>query len=151
MGHFDRGLDLFDARGQRLRHYEDDRLFCVNHVLLQPGGSSEVSTANGIVFFQGDQVRHVITEKEGLMSKSVTMTLPLGTPRQLLAATSEGISFLDKDQPFRNMNAFHGCASNHVHSAAQLGSRVFIGTLAGLSVFEDSQVLFSSGPRQIQA
>jgi ligand-binding sensor domain-containing protein len=143
VGYFDRGLDIFDARGQRLRHYEDDRLFCVNHILLQPGGLGVVSTANGIVLVQGDQARHVVAEKEGLSAMSVAMTLPLGTSRQLLAATAEGISFLDNGQPVRNLNAFHGLASNHTYSAAQMGSRVFVGTLAGLSVLEGSQPVFS--------
>jgi hypothetical protein len=143
VGYFDRGLDFFDARGQRLRHYEDDHLFCVNHILLQPGGLGVVSTANGIVLFHGGHVRRVITEKEGLSARSVAMTLPLGTSRQLLAATAEGISFLDNDQPIRNLNAFHGLASNHAYSVAQLGSRVFVGTLAGLSILEGSQPVFS--------
>jgi ligand-binding sensor domain-containing protein len=88
VGYFERGLDVFDSRGKRLLHHEDDRIFCVNHFLSLPDGRMAVATANGLAVYHGMQLRHFITEKQGLIHKAVAMTHALEPPnagwRQLL-------------------------------------------------------------------
>ncbi len=82
---------MFDSQGKRLMHHEDDRIFCVNHLLALPDGRMAVSTANGLAVYHGMRLRHFITEKQGLIHKAVAMTHSLGgTTERWLAATAEG-------------------------------------------------------------
>ena len=144
VGYFDRGLDVFDSRGRRLIHHEDDRIFCVNHLLALPDGRMAVSTANGLAVYYGMQLRHFITEKQGLINKAVAMTHNLaGTAERWLAATAEGISIFEGNRPVQNLFALHGLASNHIYCAASLGKRVYLGTLGGISVLEEDRIAFS--------
>ncbi len=144
VGYFDRGLDVFDSRGKRLIHHEDDRIFCVNHLLALPDGRMAVSTANGLAVYYGMQLRHFITEKQGLINKAVAMTHNLGgTAERWLAATAEGISIFEGNRPIQNLFALHGLASNHIYCAASLGKRVYLGTLGGISVLEEDRIAFS--------
>jgi ligand-binding sensor domain-containing protein len=144
VGYFDRGLDVFDSRGKRLLHHEDDRIFCVNHLLALPDGRMAVSTANGLAVYSGTQLQNFITEKQGLIHKAVAMTCSLGgTSERWLAATAEGVSIFEGGRPVQNLFALHGLASNHVYCAASPGKRVYLGTLGGISVLEDGRIAFS--------
>jgi ligand-binding sensor domain-containing protein len=144
VGYFDRGLEVFSARGERLLREENERLFCINHILALSDGRVLVSTANGLAVFSGTVSRDFITEKQGLIHRAVAMTLPLelGDDR-LLAATAEGVTLLRRNQPVQNFFALHGLASNHVYCAASLGGRIYLGTLAGISVLENARIVFS--------
>jgi ligand-binding sensor domain-containing protein len=52
IGYFDRGLDLLAADERRVRHVEDEHVFCVNRILADPKAASiHVATANGLVEF----------------------------------------------------------------------------------------------------
>jgi ligand-binding sensor domain-containing protein len=144
VGYFDRGLDVFDSRGRRLMHHEDDRIFCVNHLLALPDGRMAVSTANGLAVYNGTQLRHFITEKQGLIHKAVAMTHSFGgVAESWLAATAEGVSLFEGNRPIQNLFALHGLASNHVYCASSLGKRVYLGTLVGISILEEGRIAFS--------
>ncbi|MCI0624513.1 MAG: hypothetical protein L0387_23185 [Acidobacteria bacterium] len=144
VGYFDRGLDVFDPRGKRLIHHEDDRVFCVNHLLALPNGQMAVSTANGLAVYSGTLLRLFITEKQGLIHKAVAMTHRLGgTADRWLAATAEGISLFEGNRPVQNLFALHGLANNHVYCASSLGQRTYLGTLGGISVLEQGRIAFS--------
>ena len=144
VGYFDRGLDVFDSQGKRLIHHEDDRIFCVNHLLALRDGRMVVSTANGLAIYDGTRLHRFITEKQGLIHKAVAMTHSLGgTIERWLAATAEGVSLFEGNQPTQNLFALHGLASNHVYCAGTLGKRVYLGTLGGISVLEEGRIAFS--------
>lgn len=144
VGYFDRGLDVFDPGGRLLVHHEDDRLFCVNHLLVLGDGQMAVSTANGLAICDATRLRHFITEKEGLIHKAVVMTLDLGEDDgRWLAATAEGVSFFEGNRATQNLFALHGLASNRVYCASKLGNRVYIGTLGGISVLQDGRLTSS--------
>jgi len=144
VGYFDRGLDVFDSRGKRLIHHEDDRIFCVNHLLPVRDGSLVVSTANGLAIYHGTRLHEFITEKQGLIHKSVAMTHSLGgVAGSWLAATAEGVSLFEGIRPTQNLFALHGLASNHVYCAQSMGKRLYLGTLGGISVLEDGRIAFS--------
>ncbi len=144
IGYFDRGLEVFSTRGERLVHRQDDRLFCVNHVLPLPGGDVMVSTANGLAAFHGTELRHFITEQDGLIHRAVATTLPVGSAGDdLLAATAEGVTLLRGSRPLQSLFTLHGLASNRVYSAGSFGGRIYLGTLGGISVLEKSRIAFS--------
>jgi two component regulator with propeller domain len=144
VGYFDRGLDVFDPQGKRLLHHENDRIYCVNHILTLTDGRMLVSTANGLAIYNGTLLRLFITEKQGLIHKAVAMTHSLGGSRERwLAATAEGVSLFEGSRPIQNLFVLHGLASNHVYCAGSLGKRIYLGTLAGISVLEEGRVAFS--------
>ena len=144
VGYFDRGLDVFDSQGKRLIHHEDDRIFCVNHLLALRDGRMVVSTANGLAIYDGTRLHRFITEKQGLIHKAVAMTHSLGgTTERWLAATAEGVSLFEGNRPTQNLFVLHGLASNHVYCASSLGKRVYLGTLGGISILEEGRIAFS--------
>ncbi|MEW5974495.1 MAG: hypothetical protein AB1898_01695 [Acidobacteriota bacterium] len=144
VGFFDRGLDIVDASGRLLQHYEDDRLFCINHIQPISGDRTLVATTNGLAIFAGTRLVSFLTDQDGLIHRSVSMTLPWSEDSQsFLATTAEGISFLQGGRPARNFYALHGLANNRVYTATQMGKRLYLGTLGGISVMENSRVLFS--------
>ncbi len=144
VGFFDRGLDILNSQGQRISHYEDDRIFCINHILASQDGQVTVSTANGVAVFHGTQLGQFITDKEGLIHRSVAITQPIGpTSQHLLAATAEGVTLIKNNRPVQSLFAFHGLANNHVYSVNVLGNRTYLGTLGGISVMQDSQIVSS--------
>jgi ligand-binding sensor domain-containing protein len=139
IGYFDRGLDVFDTRTSRAAHHEDDQVFCVNRVAVEPGGATiAVATANGMVLFDRSATRrNALTRQEGLIASHVTDVA--FTPGGIVAATPAGITFLDGAGP-RSLFAFHGLVNNHVYSLAWAGGRLLAGTLGGLSVLEGEVV-----------
>jgi ligand-binding sensor domain-containing protein len=142
VGYFDRGLDVFSGQGERLLHQEDDRIFCINHIQPLPGGQMAVSTANGLGFYDGETLRSIVTEKEGLIHKSVAMVHAIDASR-MVAATAEGVTIFENTRPSQNLFVLHGLANNHVYCAASLGSKTYLGTLGGISVLENLQFVYS--------
>jgi ligand-binding sensor domain-containing protein len=132
IGYFDRGLDLFAASNGRVRHIEDEHVFCVNRILADAKTNSiDVATANGLVRFDpSGSEQQVLTRLDGLIADHVTDVVPyrgglaLGTPA--------GLTFLDASG-VRSMYAFHGLISNHVYALGVSGDDLMAGTLGGLS------------------
>src|SRR6267378_4471151 len=56
-------------------------------------------------------------------------------PDGLAVATAAGVTLFDAGGP-QSIYAFHGLANNHVYALGQSGSRLFAGTLGGLSVID---------------
>ncbi len=75
VGFFDHGLDIVHAEdGGAARHLEDDHLFCINRLVLDPQRRTvAAATANGLVLFDaGGKARQVLTRRDGLISDHVT-------------------------------------------------------------------------------
>ena len=132
IGYFDRGLDLLTSDEHRVRHVEDEHVFCINRILPDSRtGTINVATANGLVRFDasgGEQ--QVLTRSDGLIADHVT---DVATYRGGLAlATPAGLTFLDATGA-RSMYAFHGLVNNHVYALGVAGDALMAGTLGGLS------------------
>jgi len=139
VGYFDRGLDLLSSDERRLRHVEDEHMFCVNRILPDlKTGTINVATANGLVRLNdagGEQ--QVLTRADGLIADHVT---DVAAYRGGLAlATPAGLTFLD-DSGARSMYAFHGLVNNHVYALAASGDELMAGTLGGLSQLNQGDV-----------
>jgi ligand-binding sensor domain-containing protein len=135
VGYFDRGLDVIEPGGERVKHLEDEHLFCVNRIVQTPDhGGWAVATANGLVLIDSHaNKRHVIGREQGLIANHVTDVALLAD--SLVVATPAGVTFVGKDGP-RSLYAFHGLVSNHVYALGASGGRLVAGTLGGLSVLE---------------
>ena len=142
VGYFDRGLDIVEAEGQKTRHIEDERVFCINRVL--PGiakGGTAVATANGLVMFDAAGLeRQVLGKHDGLIAEHVTDVIPFRDG--LAVATPAGLTFLDSGGA-RSLYAFQGLVNNHIYTIAANGHRLLAGTLGGASLLEDDQVRVS--------
>jgi ligand-binding sensor domain-containing protein len=137
VGYFDRGLDIVE--GQRARHIEDDRVFCVNRI--RPNvlrGATAVATANGLVIFDAQGARkQVLGKQEGLIADHVTDVAPYRDG--MVIATPAGLTYMDSGG-MRSLYAFHGLVNNHVYTVAANGAYVMAGTLGGISLLEGDQV-----------
>jgi ligand-binding sensor domain-containing protein len=139
IGYFDRGLDLLSSDAARVRHVEDEHVFCVNRILPESkNGTIDVATANGLVRFDGSGgERQILTRADGLIADHVTDVASYGDG--LALATPAGLTFLDAAGA-RSMYAFHGLVSNHVYALGVSGDELMAGTLGGLSQLHQGDV-----------
>jgi len=142
IGYFDRGLDIWTPSATR--HIEDDHLFCVNRMELDPSRQTmAVATANGLVLFDRDgKPRQVMTRRDGLIADHVTDVV--FRPGGMALATPAGITFVDAGSAPQSLYAFQGLVNNHVYAlAVQPDGDVLAGTLGGLSLLQNESVVRS--------
>jgi ligand-binding sensor domain-containing protein len=136
VGYFDRGLDVMDAGS--IRHFEDEHLFCVNRIAIEPGIRTAVATANGLVLFDPSGVqRQVLARADGLIANHVTDVMLHGN--DMVVATPAGLTFVDR-AGMRSLYAFQGLVNNHTYSLGGTPAELLVGTLGGLSVLRDGVV-----------
>jgi hypothetical protein len=150
VGYFDRGLDIVtpDSAGPEStaapRHFEDDHLFCINRLALDPmRHSMAVATADGLVLFDGQGTpRQVLSRHDGLISDHVS-DIAFTQSGEVLA-TPAGLTYLTATGA-QSLYAFQGLVNNHVYALAAdpATSRVLAGTLGGLSVLDAGAVTHS--------
>lgn len=138
VGFFDHGLDILPANG-RTHHLEDDNLFCINRLVLDPTRQTiAAATANGLVLFdrQGTP-RQTLTRRDGLISDHVTDIA--FTPTGTTVATPAGLTFITPAAA-ESLYAFQGLVNNHVYTLAATNDHVLAGTLGGISLLESNAV-----------
>ncbi len=139
VGYFDRGLDILANGG--VTHFEDDSLFCVNRLALDPRRKTiAAATANGLVLFDAQGApRQTLTRRDGLISEHVTDVA--FTRAGTVLATPAGLTFVNASG-MESLYAFQGLVNNHVYALAAdpATDRVLAGTLGGLSLLDREQV-----------
>jgi ligand-binding sensor domain-containing protein len=140
IGYFDRGLDFLSPDGRRVTHVEDEHVFCVNRIVCNREKSQMlVATANGLALFDSSgRERQVLGRAEGLISNHITDVVL--EKNGMTVATPAGITMVDASGT-RSLYAFQGLVSNHVYALAASGGRLLAGTLGGLSILQNGQVL----------
>ncbi|HYV03211.1 MAG TPA: hypothetical protein VFB82_01420 [Blastocatellia bacterium] len=160
-GYFDRGIDLISTdASERLSHIEDDRVREINFIAFDSAEDRILAaTSRGLVSLDSRMKQTVLTrEKSGLINDSVAhvsfledsmsgsslpgnaMPVKLEHGRALVVATAGGMTQISGGRA-RSLTAFHGLASNHLYTSAAVGSRVFLGSLAGLVELEGLRVV----------
>jgi len=139
VGYFDRGVDVLASDNSHASHVEDEHVFCINRILLEPKTATiDVATANGLVRFdRSGSEQQVLTRSDGLIADHVTDVAAYRDG--LVMATPAGLTFLDASGA-RSMYAFHGLVSNHVYALGVSGDELIAGTIGGLSVLEKGDV-----------
>jgi ligand-binding sensor domain-containing protein len=140
IGYFDRGLDVVTADGRRARHVEDEHVYCVNRIVMDASGREvDVATANGLALFDDvGREQRVLGKSDGLMAEHVTDVVLRGEEKVI--ATPAGLTFVDAGGA-RSLYAFHGLVNNHVYALAYDGKHIVAGTLGGISLMNDDQIL----------
>jgi ligand-binding sensor domain-containing protein len=141
VGTFDRGLDILDPSLTTAQHLEDDHLFCINRIALDPvRNTMAVATANGLVLFDtAGKPRQVLTRRDGLISDHVTDVVYTGD--RMTVATPAGLTFVDSTG-IQSLYAFQGLVNNHVYALASSadGTELLAGTLGGVSLLTHDAV-----------
>ncbi|MCI0487897.1 MAG: hypothetical protein L0229_14995 [Blastocatellia bacterium] len=146
VGYFDAGLDVIAPQtNERLSHVEDDRVREVNFVAFDRSEDRLlVATSRGLVVFDAGLKQSVLTrERNGLINDSIAhVSLVDNAPEghALVLATAGGLTSVAGGRA-RSLTAFHGLASNHLYTSASAGSRLFVGSLAGLVELEGLRVV----------
>lgn len=161
VGYFDRGIDLIAAEtSERLSHIEDDRVREINYLAFDRDEDRMLAaTSRGLVVFAGGLKQTVMTrEQGGLINDSVAHVslADIDSPllastgvapapgrtrsRAMVLATAGGLTEVIGGRA-RSITAFHGLASNHLYTATSMGSRLFVGSLAGLAELEGLRVV----------
>jgi ligand-binding sensor domain-containing protein len=142
VGTFDRGLDILTLTADnRTQHVEDDHVFCINRIALDPARDTmAVATANGLVLFdRSGHPRQVLTRRDGLIADHVTdVAFHAGG---MTLATPAGLTFVDTGSPPQSLYAFQGLVNNHVYAIAlQPDGTTLAGTLGGISLLQHEAV-----------
>jgi len=140
IGFFDHGIDLLSSEGA-IRHLEDDHLFCINRLVLDPQRHTvDAATADGLVLFDAQgRPRQTLTHRDGLISDHVTDVTFTRTGTAL--ATPAGITFLGPSGA-ESLYAFQGLVNNHVYALASTSGsgQLIAGTLGGISILRSNVV-----------
>jgi hypothetical protein len=138
VGFFDHGLDIVSDSGV-IHHLEDDHLFCVNRLVLDPQrGTMAAATADGLVLFDRQGMpRQTLTRRDGLISDHVTDVA--FTRGGMTLATPAGITFVTPSGA-ESLYAFQGLVNNHVYTVATRNESLLAGTLGGISVLRGGAV-----------
>jgi ligand-binding sensor domain-containing protein len=158
VGYFDRGIDLIAPEtSERLSRIEDDRVREINYLTFDRNEDRMLAaTSRGLVVFGSGLKQTVMTrEQGGLVNDSVAHVsfgdiespllasngvAPVSRSRAMVLATAGGLTEVLGGRA-RSITAFHGLASNHLYSSASIGSRLFVGSLAGLAELEGLRVV----------
>ena len=161
IGYFDSGIDLVSAEtNERLTHIEDDRVREVNFIAFDSNEDQILAaTSRGLVVFNGHLKQSILTrDLNGLVNDSIAHVSIMSVPspiaqsssgttpvsisrnRALVLATAGGMTEITGGRT-RSLTAFHGLASNHLYTSAAVGSRLFVGSLAGLVEIENLRVV----------
>jgi len=161
VGYFDRGIDLIATEtSEQLSHVADDRVREINFLAFDRSEDRMLAaTSRGLIAFSSGLKQTVMTrEQGGLINDSVAhITLAdidlaglastrgsqvsdKSQGRALVLATAGGLTEVIAGRA-RSITAFHGLASNHLYASASLGSRLFVGSLAGLVELEGLRVV----------
>jgi ligand-binding sensor domain-containing protein len=155
VGYFDHGVDVLgsdvlggtastagiSAGRQGTQHVEDDAVFCVNRLMVDPRRKTMVAaTANGLALFDAEgRERQVLTRRDGLIADHVTDVV--ATRRGMALATPAGLTFVDADGT-QSLYGFEGLVNNHVYALGVQadGDEMLAGTLGGVSVLASETV-----------
>jgi ligand-binding sensor domain-containing protein len=153
VGYFDHGVDVLSAgtldggdatslaAGRKTDHIEDDAVFCVNRLMVDPRRKTMVAaTANGLVLFDATgRERQVLTRHDGLIADHVTDVA--ATRRGLAVATPAGLTFVDADGT-ASVYGFEGLVNNHVYALGVQpdSDELLAGTLGGVSLLTEESV-----------
>jgi ligand-binding sensor domain-containing protein len=161
VGYFDRGIDVIAPEtSERLSHVEDDRIREVNFITYDSAsGQTLIATSRGLVVIDGRMNRSVLTRQQnGLISDAIAhVSLMTAYPPTAIAPAANAAASLPVESAMvlatagglteiaggraRSLTAFHGLSSNHLYTSATAGSRLFVGSLAGLIELEGLRVV----------
>ena len=102
-----------------------------------------IATSRGLVVIDGRMQQTVLTrEQNGLINDAVAHVTMAGSEAEdaMVLATAGGLTEISGGRA-RSLTAFHGLASNHLYTSAASGSRLFVGSLAGLIELEGLRVV----------
>ncbi len=147
VGYFDRGVDIISPEtNERVAHLEDDRVREVNFITFDKTiDRALIATSRGLVAIDGKSKQTVLTKEQGLIDNAVahiSLVEDNLTARgnRVMLATAGGFTELTQGRA-RSLTAFHGLSSNHLYTSASVGSRFFVGSLAGLVELEGLRVV----------
>lgn len=147
VGYFDRGVDVISTETvERLTHIEDDRVREVNFIAFDNDNDRAlVATSRGLVTLDSRLKQSALTrEQGGLIDNAIAHVSfaddAAGRGRRLVLATAGGLTDYSQGRA-RSITAFHGLSSNHLYATESVGSRLYVGSLAGLAELEGLRVV----------
>jgi len=133
IGTFRGGIDVFSRDGKKLKHLESEILREIN--FLQAGGAGvSAATASGLQIFKNDFSAENLTKKDGLPSASINHFT------NDFIATAKGLAFRE-DGKIRVLSTVQNLPNNSVYTTAQIGGKLYAGTLGGLAEIENGRVI----------
>jgi len=133
VGTFRSGIDVISGATDKTRHLESDAVREINFLQANGGGMSAATTAGLVVLGSDLKIRQNLTKTDQLPSNSITHF----TGDTI--ATAKGLAFLNKGRP-TVLSTVQGLPSNSVYTTLQVGDKLYVGTLGGLSEIDGRRV-----------
>lgn len=164
IGFFNRGLDIISLEGNLIKHLETEAIREINCLRWNSETNRMlVATSAGLFDFdlqlRSNQINNKIDTKQGILSNSISNigfalsgTLnpyhkailqdqaSLENHSLIALATARGLS-IGTPAGFQNFTTLQGLPSNSVYALANLGNKLFVGTLGGLAVIEGGHII----------
>lgn len=145
VGYFDKGVDVLAVESsERLSHIEDEWVREVNYLTFDKANDRIlIATSRGLVALDSRAKQSILTKEQGLIDNAVAhislVEDAAGRGEKMVLATAGGLTEITQGRA-RSLTAFHGLSSNHLYASAGDGSRLFVGSLAGLVELEGLRV-----------
>lgn len=137
VGTFEHGAAILSTDGTVNRLPGSDQPKAVNYI-AGIEGKMYIATTWGVFIHDGRRLVNKLGKEEGLISEQVSA---IGiSDRGPVYATAAGVTLSDRGL-LKSIYVFHGLANNHTYCTLSVGSKTYVGTLGGLSVIENMQVL----------
>ncbi len=133
IGTFRGGIDVFSPAGKKIKHLESETIREIN--FLQVSGADVLAaTASSLQIIKNDFSAENTTKKDGLPPVSVTHF------SGDYIATAKGLAFRENGR-IRRISTVQNLPSNSVYATAQVGAKLYAGTLGGLAEIENRRVV----------
>ncbi len=133
VGTFRNGIDVFSAEGKKIKHIESEIAREIN--FLHSNGETVVAaTAAGLQTYRSDFSAVNLTKKDGLPSASVMHV------EGDYIATTKGLAFRENGA-IRVLSTVQNLPNNSVFATAEVGKKLYAGTLGGLAEIEGKRVV----------
>jgi len=139
-GAFIGGLTRYSESMRPVREYRERFFGQVNHVAPLGEERLAVSTTSGAALMSGGESYLRLTEADGLIGRNVAFVAPYMSDEFL--CTAKGVS-LRREGRIESWYALHGLVNNHAYCAAGFNGRMYVGTLGGISVFDNGRFTHS--------
>lgn len=153
LGYFDQGIEVLDNSLNKDKYFDQPDLKTVKHLVFNSATNAVyVGTSSGLTKIDSRYSASGFSRKDGLINNEVNHVQILDSG-ELCLGTGGGLSFLTENG-IKSIYAFHGLINNKVfaqleteaESLGASGRKLLVGTLGGISLVRDKEVISNITP-----
>ena len=145
ISYFNSGIDIFDKNTLEVKSFISN-LNGVNDIFLKDN-VFYIATTNGLFSFKNNKLKH-FGKKEGIIGTSVSKIE--WYKNNIFLGSEAGIS-KKSGELFNSIYGLHGLINNRVNCLKTLNSKLYVGTLGGISILDGLKVIKNLSNKDFRA